>query len=151
MHPGRTSLGITPLWVPRSLFCTCEVWEVAWLPEQEMCDLCRVQPPPLIVSVHRKWLSNGFTPTLPGQGVRGICLLSQVLFPRQEHGLGIWGTQVPILVLSSSAVWCELPSVRINTPCRLVVKFKIIYQDTWNRVCEHPQIQVHTPCHMAGW
>ena len=32
MHPGRTSLGITPLWVPRSLFCTCEVWEVAWLP-----------------------------------------------------------------------------------------------------------------------
>ena len=43
-HP----LDMTPLWPPRSIFCTCMLKDVSWLWEQEICDLCRVQPPPLI-------------------------------------------------------------------------------------------------------
>ena len=38
-----TSLNITPLWPPRSLFCTCMVREVSWL--WEICHLGRAQTP----------------------------------------------------------------------------------------------------------
>ena len=42
---GRTSLDIIPLCPPRNLFCACWIREVSWFQEQEICGLCRVQPP----------------------------------------------------------------------------------------------------------
>ena len=53
-HLGRASLDMTPLWPPRSLFCTCMVEEVSWLREQKIWGLCRVQPPLLISPKWRK-------------------------------------------------------------------------------------------------
>ena len=52
---GKTSLDMTPLWPPRSLFCVCMAGKVSWLWEQEICHLCRVQPPPLIALLFLSW------------------------------------------------------------------------------------------------
>ena len=58
-HLGRASLDMTPLWPPRSLFCTCMVEEVSWLREQKIWGLCRVQPPLLIALLFLEFSSIG--------------------------------------------------------------------------------------------
>ena len=82
---GRTSLDMTPLWPPRSLFCACMVGKVSWLWEREICHLCRVQPPSLTacysclrVLVNREWISSCFT--LEGGCPSASCLSIPILY-----------------------------------------------------------------------
>ena len=52
---GRTSLDMTALRPPRSLFYTYVDREVSWLWEWEICGLCSVQSPPLTVLLFLSW------------------------------------------------------------------------------------------------
>ena len=121
---GRTSLDLTPVWFPRSLFCTCVVGEV-WLREWEICVFCRVQPPPLIavysylgVSINREWISSCFTLAGP------ICLLPQdhvwgIVLVRKVYGRRHWDTLFWLFRFDHHTFSCSPQTCDLESPSTL--------------------------------